>query len=216
MLKLRWRCMSFQSLAFFYLTSSKLTTFLSTQNEAEPHMRKRFVSNLERNILPSVAKEPVLYDYQGENPSPLHSETFEAISLCISGVLNFHFDCLGECLNGKDKNDCKIVKTCSYVCSKEIPIPKHVPEPYLISNVTKASLPKISNTHLALVVECVASCGSFCSMFSSNDVRFDGVLHMEYECIDTCLNSKPQFCVSVTACQTYCGTSFMPSIINLP
>merc|ERR1711862_192152 len=80
-------------------------------------------------------------------------------------------------------------------------IPSNLEEPVLY---TGSSVPKVSYDTIDLVSNCIADCSSDCGMFSVNSVFFDGVLDINFSCIENCMDGKQTLCSNVQSCQTKC------------
>merc|ERR1711923_433078 len=69
---------------------------------------------------------------------------------------------------------------------------------------TGKHIPNMATGLLAKIIDCVADCKSDCGMFSVNAVYFDGVLDLNFPCLDKCMEGKEQLCSNVAMCQSKC------------
>jgi len=65
-------------------------------------------------------------------------------------------------------------------------------------------VPQISTDLLTFTVDCIADCDSDCTMFSVNTVYFDGVLDLNFKCLEKCMADKQILCANVALCQSKC------------
>jgi len=65
-------------------------------------------------------------------------------------------------------------------------------------------IPKISSDLLTKVTECIADCDSDCTMFSVNTIYFDGLLDLNFPCLEKCMEDKQILCANVAMCQSKC------------
>merc|ERR1712151_670794 len=65
-------------------------------------------------------------------------------------------------------------------------------------------VPNISNDLLTKVTECIADCNSDCTMYSVNTVYFDGVLDLNFPCLEKCMADKQTLCANIAMCQSKC------------
>lgn len=79
------------------------------------------------------------------------------------------------------------------------PAKEDEPVPY-----TGKHVPQISSDLLTFAIDCVADCDSGCTMFSVNTVYFDGVLDLNFKCLEKCMADKQSLCSNVALCQSKC------------
>jgi len=69
---------------------------------------------------------------------------------------------------------------------------------------TGKHVPNMSSDLLTKVIDCVSGCNADCTMFSVNTVYFDGVLDLNFPCLEKCMADKETLCSNVAMCQSKC------------
>ena len=54
------------------------------------------------------------------------------------------------------------------------------------------------------VTRCITDCSSDCGMYAANSVFFDGVLNVDFTCIESCIDGKTMSCSNIGSCQVKC------------
>ena len=56
------------------------------------------------------------------------------------------------------------------------------------------------------VIDCVTNCSADCGMYAVNNIFFDGVLNVDFTCIESCMDEKAMNCSNIKSCQVKCSS----------